>query len=52
MTTRCGWCMTNSHSGCKYKIEYFDKVWLCTCVECHPERESGDEDVAEPTSED
>lgn len=52
MATKCGWCITNSHSGCRYKIEYFDKVWLCSCLECHPEIETEKTSDEEVPSED
>lgn len=48
-SVKCGWCITGDHEECKTQITYFDKIWLCSCTECHPDRESEDE-VA--TSED
>ena len=48
---RCGWCMTGDHDQCKSEISYFDKIWYCSCVECHPDRKSEVEGES-PTSED
>jgi hypothetical protein len=40
-SVKCGFCMTGDHEQCKSEIVYHDKVWHCSCVECHPERGSG-----------
>jgi hypothetical protein len=49
-SVKCGWCMTGDHEDCKTQITYLDKIWLCSCTECHPDREK--EKVEETTSED
>ena len=42
--------MTGDHEDCKTQITYLDKIWLCSCTECHPDREK--EKDEEATSED
>ncbi len=42
-TTICGWCMVGQHDGCKPEIKYYEKVWYCTCEQCHPDRKTTDE---------
>lgn len=37
--------MTGHHETCLPKLEYYDKVWYCTCEQCHP-------DMATETEED
>lgn len=49
-TTKCGFCMTGDHKDCRPAIKYYDKVWYCTCEQCHPEtekRETKDEEMVE-----
>ena len=55
-TTDCGWCMTGHHENCKPELKYFDKVWYCECITCHPDRMeetegTTDEVVEEPIQE-
>jgi hypothetical protein len=45
----CGWCMTGHHDTCKPEVKYFDKVWYCGCITCHPE--SGVEEKEGKTDE-
>lgn len=49
-TVKCGFCMTGVHKDCKAEIIYYDKVWHCSCVECHPDRKAGESEGS--TSED
>lgn len=52
-TTKCGWCMTGEHESCKPEVKYYEKIWYCTCEQCHPEKEkeARNEVAEEPTTE-
>ena len=36
-SSKCGWCITETHDQCKPQIQYFDKLWNCSCEKCHPD---------------
>ena len=50
-TTKCGWCMTGDHENCQPSLKYYEKIWYCTCEQCHPDKEKKDEVVEEPVSQ-
>lgn len=36
-----GWCLDGHHPNCQIKIQYHDRVWVCTCT-CHGEEAGHD----------
>ncbi len=34
--------MTGYHDSCKPKLEYYDKVWYCTCIKCNNKNDDND----------
>jgi hypothetical protein len=45
--------MTGEHESCKPEVKYYEKIWYCTCEQCHPEKEkeAQNEVAEEPTAE-